>query len=97
MASIHLGKRHFLGKDKQAWERRSFGETWGKAWRIGTAQPLRQGGMMPMRPFTGGFYLGKKNKDLKSDASEHVFHSFVQGASNVIQWIPMQSFALFPG
>jgi len=33
-----------------------------------------------------GEILGEKNKHMKSDASEHVFHSFVLGMNNVIQW-----------
>jgi len=37
--------------------------------------------------------LGRKNKYMKSDASEHVFHSFVLGMNNVIQWGSDAAFA----
>lgn len=41
--------------------------------------------------------LGQTNKYMKSDASEHVFHSFVLGMNNVIQWGSDATFAIFTG
>jgi len=88
----------------QAWERRSFwepGQIWSKArhGRVGIehSTTLETKGLMPIRWARILIYLGKRSKDLKSGASEHVFHSFVHGANNVIQWTPDAIFALSPG